>query len=986
MDWRKPGFLADAPEVCLAPQRPRSASVGSGSTSRPGKFDKEPGYTWGRVPRFSAQGDGDGFAFQPQARTVSGDSSPSAPPRPPPRPLKAATRPVGRGMPVPGSNSTWLMEDTCSVSIPGSISVALQALWRQVSRRHPQTRFLVVLETCQKCEKHATTTKHDPAKYQGYCKSVVEWVQKEFAFIEVKPIVFQQEQVRIGAFEVYLLSCAKPGQPADALVLHSKLASLKWPCRQNFIARLEAALPSVVAKARSLHGRADWDHSEATSVLEQIQTWGLDTWEPAAALAHRSREVTKWTEHGHKATASGDTHALREAVHQGASSGVSADLVLGWREALKGKNMSVFNLKQHARRLHKRVAFAAAVRGLAKASVKPVRIESLRQAVESAHAAEVAEEDIDVVATLLERCTECVSDVKSSLEAQDLDALQEAWLHAETLALRDSSVDEAESTVSILADEVGRAKDMHDLLQMDKLLTGWKLPKAATAGPVWTTIVAAEAERRRLQALVKQAEQLYSDKQWEPLQIVLNRLQDAQVDGEAWDRWTRAMKAEKGWVVIKAVSGTAPVLRAKLHTKRLQAAMSAPSIREDAYEQAIADAQQHADAELVSQARSELSAARKRWAAAAEAIDGRLVDTAEVMLWKLRQGRIRLGSVESKGGPLVQLTEAVWSAEAADDWEAMQQAIEGWKQDKVDSDHKAFAEDNSPTKALRHALRRIPELRAQDVRRRLDEAVDALRAGSEAAEPEKIRDLVKELQDLGADVPLAQRARILALHASSSSQPARFGLALLRVIEAPTDVVVLLDQSKAVRADNFAQHMKPAVKRLAQALTTQADETTSWGAVAYGPMKLLQELTKDMSAFNAAIDARKFGGGESRTTSKALRKALDLFKSKGSSQSQDPQRIVFNFAAGAPENLKDTQKTLKYLEAIGVVVVGVGIGPLMSEDESAKISSTGLAFHIEGFNRLASFLEEAFVCVQTVLDDAKKKTVEEILHSLGQST
>jgi hypothetical protein len=93
----------------------------------------------------------------------------------------------------------------------------------------------VVVELCHGCPIHQLTTRHKEDRYQRAYALVAE-AAGEFA-LPCESLRLQGKHLRIGACEVYLLV---PG--SKTIVLHSKLASLKWPSSSSVGQRLKSSM------------------------------------------------------------------------------------------------------------------------------------------------------------------------------------------------------------------------------------------------------------------------------------------------------------------------------------------------------------------------------------------------------------------------------------------------------------------------------------------------------------------------------------------------------------------------------------------------------------------------------------------------------------------------------------------------------------------------------------------------------------------------
>jgi len=383
---------------------------------------------------------------------------------------------------------------------------------------------------------------------------------------------------------------------------------------------------------------------------------------------------------------------------------------------------------------------------------------------------------------------------------------------------------------------------------------------------------------------------------------------------------------------------------------------------------------------------------------AAEAASQRLVDKAEVLLYKLQSGRVRLEEVDQRRGPLWAMADALREAEASQDSETMKKAIEGWAEDKPDSKNPAFEREDSPTKAFRAAHGRIRELRLNEARKELQICVDSLTkqtpASREQRDPQALRHVVKlvrELVGLGWDMTSRARARLLTLltivgAGVSDSGASRFGASTLTSIADSARIVFLLDQSKSMRSDVFNRFLKPAVAQIADAIEKRKKGIVM-GAVAYGPVKKVQELTPELIVFKAAVSQHVFADGKDAPLAKALRKGLELFKQESSQapeSERDSVRIVFNFISREPVQ-PEAQNAFHMLDAQNCIVVSIVLGPSVSEDAVQECSSPGQVFKVADASGLHQFVEDAFTGMEDVLSKAEKLTPEETLQRLEEA-
>mmetsp|Transcript_14416 Transcript_14416/g.25378 ORF Transcript_14416/g.25378 Transcript_14416/m.25378 type:complete len:87 (-) Transcript_14416:55-315(-) len=80
--------------------------------------------------------------------------------------------------------------------------------------------------------------------------------------------------------------------------------------------------------------------------------------------------------------------------------------------------------------------------------------------------------------------------------------------------------------------------------------------------------------------------------------------------------------------------------------------------------------------------------------------------------------------------------------------------------------------------------------------------------------------------------------------------------------------------------------------------------------------------------------------------------------------------------------MKDAHKAWKLLDAHGVAVIGVAIGPGLGQQPLHQFSSPGLAFGVESAAELQGFVEEAFSGIDRVLSAVETLSAEETLREL----
>jgi len=488
--------------------------------------------------------------------------------------------------------SGTLIRDEANCSVPAPLVKTMQAQWRDEARNG--NRFVCIIETCQNCEGHATTTKHNPKSYLNYRNGTRKWIVDEYPFIHCVELRMPDSSFRLGAFEVYLL-CPRAEDPSRSqlLLLHSKLMTRKWPNPEALLARLRVALPEIVPRVEGLLQR-DYSRMEAEKALREAEEWGLGSWERVQELASRVGQVTQCLQQGRQGLQTGDKATIRDAVSKGKDLQIPDETVAEWREDLKTRNLVCFSMKHHAHRFRRNAEYAIAVRLVQNATVKPLRLATLTRAVEKARAAEMPEEDIEDVEYLLPQVSDTIDELETALQNCNLEGLAQALDDAMELGVVDERIDLCQRKVGDLASKLVIATDLNDLVELTVGLGEWRLPEEASgdtwSSPDFATIWDAETARQRLQDLVDKAEEHFAAGQWQALQSIVDQLASAHIDEALWQRWTSTLQREHNFTVIKAVSGAGAELKRKLHTMRLKAAMSATSIPVEQLEEAAVNA------------------------------------------------------------------------------------------------------------------------------------------------------------------------------------------------------------------------------------------------------------------------------------------------------------------------------------------------------------------------------------------------------------
>eukprot|EP00439_Symbiodinium_sp_Y106_P048896 s257_g6.t1 len=277
--------------------------------------------------------------------------------------------------------------DEISCSLPASLVGVLQGMWRDSVARG--CRYLCVLEICYNGEKRQLTTKHKPEKYNTYAGNIADLVSREFSFMAMEQMhcsrhysSLSKAPRRLGACEVYLLMPDGVDNSQSCVIFlgHSKLSSLQWPNCSNLRMRFLNVLPNIVRRVLELRSH-DWSVHEGQAVMKEAAAWGLERWDALEGLADKVDAGSRVLESGQQASRSNDKDALREAIQDCHELQLADELIEGWMDELKQKNMSVFNLKSQAKRFQRNAAFSAAVRVLNAAVVPPLRLASLQRAL-----------------------------------------------------------------------------------------------------------------------------------------------------------------------------------------------------------------------------------------------------------------------------------------------------------------------------------------------------------------------------------------------------------------------------------------------------------------------------------------------------------------------------------------------------------------------------------------------------------------------------
>ncbi|OLQ12854.1 Calmodulin [Symbiodinium microadriaticum] len=258
--------------------------------------------------------------------------------------------------------------DEISCSLPSSLVGVLQGMWRDSVARG--CRYLCVLEICYNGEKRQLTTKHKPEKYNTYAGNITDLVSREFSFMAMEQMhcsrhygSLSKAPRRLGACEVYLLMPDGVDNSQSCMIFlgHSKLTSLQWPNCSNLKMRFLSVLPNIVRRVLELRSH-DWSVHEGQAVMKEAAAWGLERWDALEGLADKVDAGNRVLESGQQASRNNDKDALREAIHDCHELQLADELIEGWMDELKQKNMSVFNLKSQAKRFQRNAAFSAAVR------------------------------------------------------------------------------------------------------------------------------------------------------------------------------------------------------------------------------------------------------------------------------------------------------------------------------------------------------------------------------------------------------------------------------------------------------------------------------------------------------------------------------------------------------------------------------------------------------------------------------------------------
>eukprot|EP00933_Yihiella_yeosuensis_P059090 TRINITY_DN6000_c0_g3_i1.p1 TRINITY_DN6000_c0_g3~~TRINITY_DN6000_c0_g3_i1.p1 ORF type:complete len:1031 (-),score=176.15 TRINITY_DN6000_c0_g3_i1:48-3140(-) len=908
---------------------------------------------------------------------------------------------------------TTVNEEELTASVPTVVTNVLQAMYRDAVRAGH--RFLCVLECCHDCQDHARTTKHKPEVYERYAKSMLQCISNRFSFMPVlefhrsRPYLeCESPPRRVGACEIYLLLPEEGAlgnlKTCQTYLVHTKLASLLWPSQQNVCGRIKAVMPAIVSRIEEVL-RHEWTPAEGISLLEEAESWGLGSWNVLTDLAEKVRTARSCLQRGNKAHETKDKEALREALQQGLDINLQDDAMDSWRTSLKSQNLPMFSIKMQARRFRHNAAFAAAVRHLQSATIRPIRVSVLRSTIEKCKAAELPEEEISDIEYLCDQASEVLERLQEAVGTQHLPSIAEALDELEDMGVCDSSIDAVRSQVLALANSVRRAAEIRDLVELERLLGGWTVVLDPSSGvkvsQEYSEVLQAESVRARLQNSVAEVEKRLAAGRFEAAESAIKRLQDVHIQDGTWDRWMSVMQRERNFKVLKAISGASFELKRHLYAMRLESAQKAVAIPLKQLLEAADAAESHqVDPSAVARARAEATSVQQRWRTAQEAVSRRSVDTAEVMLWKLKASRVYMEEWRSREGPLWEMIDAVKGADASKDWQAMALAIEGWKEDKPGTEHEAFLSEDSPTRIFRSTKSRIGELHLLELRQEVNEALNCLGDSANPMEPEERRSelkrvafLLREMIKLGWEITPTKSARLLTLlgkvkaSGGREASVARLSASVLQMLEGSVHFVFLLDRSKPISSESFRTELIPAVSSSAELLRKISRGVPLWGAITYGPVEVVQELTPDFSTFEESVDTHLGNAGGANAVSKALKKALELFKARSASDEsdRDPHRVVFNFTHGVPDSNKDAQKAFRMLHSSGVTVVTVGIGKDAKVEGLAKMTSQGLVFRTDSLANLKGFLKDAFEDAGHILEKSQSSNPEDILCLLDNS-
>ena len=106
---------------------------------------------------------------------------------------------------------------------------------------------LLTIEHCDQCHEHNDTTHHDPHKYSAFAAHIKAAVLSRYSMVKVlvKPLSAldgKQAYKRMGCFEVQV--CSKRNGAVRKDLLHSKLATKRWPDTEDILSKLSEFLPT----------------------------------------------------------------------------------------------------------------------------------------------------------------------------------------------------------------------------------------------------------------------------------------------------------------------------------------------------------------------------------------------------------------------------------------------------------------------------------------------------------------------------------------------------------------------------------------------------------------------------------------------------------------------------------------------------------------------------------------------------------------------
>jgi hypothetical protein len=158
-----------------------------------------------------------------------------------------------------------------------------------------ENQYIITIEFCSNCKEHENFTSHHADLYKNYALSLQKCILLRFPFISIllKPIETdikkgekyklpkmdkfgrcakqylndQFKDVKIGAFEVEL--CFKYNKQKNVVLLHSKLATKKWPKIDNILNKIVSYMPRFNARIIVYQKETEEEEKDQTQKEEE---------------------------------------------------------------------------------------------------------------------------------------------------------------------------------------------------------------------------------------------------------------------------------------------------------------------------------------------------------------------------------------------------------------------------------------------------------------------------------------------------------------------------------------------------------------------------------------------------------------------------------------------------------------------------------------------------------------------------------------------